>query len=300
MQRLLEQWEPLRLFFCTEAISEEGKENRAADIAARFREPGTRHMLLFMHFVVKKVDMLNILFQSEEFQLHSLYRKMADGYRSLLSLYVKPEVLSSTRLHEVDPKDADACVPIHQIELGGRCESLLLEEPLRDGERQLRMDAPDFLQDLCGQMKQRFDMNPNGPIAQLKILDPSIAALEARDPKRPRSLAPVMVRFKHLLSEEERDELDDEWRNLPVAVVTEHVSSEQTPTAFWAAIGNLQNAVDKPRFPTLSSFVFRLMALTHSTAAVEMIFSQVCLRNFPLLRFNFHALRLVNFALAGW
>ena len=273
LQRILEQWEPLTLFFRSEAITVEGKENRAAEISFRLEEQGTKHVLLFAHFIIKKVDALNLLFQSEDFQLHHLHRKMSEGYRALLSLYVRPDILESVPLHAIDPEDTAVCKAIEDINLGGRCESLLLEQPLREGERKMRLDALEFLERLCGQIKRRFDMDPNGTLARLCALDPAVAMLEANDKNRPQTLAPLMVRFKHLVPEEKRDDLDDEWCELPVALATD--KTQLTPPVFWAEVAELKDAADEPRFPTLTKFTFDLMSLPHSTAAVERIFSQV-------------------------
>ena len=46
LERILEQWEALKLFFSSEAVAVEGKENRAADISFRLEEHGTKHILL--------------------------------------------------------------------------------------------------------------------------------------------------------------------------------------------------------------------------------------------------------------
>ena len=277
LQRIPEQWEALKLFFSSEAVTVQGKENRAADISFRLEEHGTKHMMLFVHFIIKKVDVLNLLFQSEDYQLHRLYRKMAEGYRTLLSLYVQPEVLDSVPLHKINPEAASICKPVEDIGLGGRCESLLLEDPLREGERKMRLNALDFLQQLCGQIKRRFDMNPNGTLSQLSALDPAVAMLPVGDKLRPRTLAPLMVRFKHLVPEDKRDDLHDEWCELPVALATAKIQDKSllVPPVFWAKVAELTSAAGEPRFPVLTSFMYDLMSLPHSTAAVERIFSQV-------------------------
>ena len=277
LQRIFEQYEALKLFFRSEAVTTEGKENRAAEIAHRLEQQGTKHMLLFVHFVIKKVDVLNLLFQSEDYQLHRLYQKMAEGYRTLLSLYVLPETLSTVPLHSINPEAAAICKPLKDIDLGGRCEGHLLEEPLREGEVKLRSDAQAFLQQLCSQIKRRFDMDSNGTVAQLSVLDPVIALLPVEDRARPRSLVPLMVRFKHLVPEDKRDDLNDEWRELPVVLATAKIESKSplTPPVFWAEVAGLSNAAGEARFPLLTSFTHDLMSLPHSTAAVERIFSQV-------------------------
>ena len=143
--RILEQWLPLQLLFDADAKTSEGKVDRAADIAKKMKTPGTKHMLLFVHYVVRKVDALNVAFQAEDFKLHRLHAIMSEGYRSLLALFVKGPVLSSVPLHLLNPTDSSNFLPLEEVDLGGRCEALLIEEPLREGEKTLRSDARAFV-----------------------------------------------------------------------------------------------------------------------------------------------------------
>ena len=276
IHRILEQWEPLLLFFSAEAHTKEGKVDRATEIAKRMKEPGTKHMLLFVSFVIKKVDQLNLIFQSEDFQLHRLYQDMSDGYRLLLAMYVKPSVLSSVPLHEINPTEADIAMSLDRINLGGRCETHLMVEPLGSGEKVLRTDAQAFLKDLCSQIRKRFDLDRNSILAELKVLSPRVAMLPAEDEERPRTLAPLLARFKHVVKDADRDYVCDEWRGLPAALATAPAAvKEETPPVFWAKVAALKNAVGQPRFKHLCELMGNMMSLPHSTASVERTFSQM-------------------------
>ena len=65
--------------------------------------PGTKHILLFLKFILKKIDTLNFEFQSKEFRLHQVHRSISDEYRTILSLYIKETVLASMQLSEINP-----------------------------------------------------------------------------------------------------------------------------------------------------------------------------------------------------
>lgn len=60
--RILEQWEALRLFF--EAKAKTDKVDGAGQLYKTMTTPGTRHMLLFLNYVLQKVDRMNLEFQS--------------------------------------------------------------------------------------------------------------------------------------------------------------------------------------------------------------------------------------------
>ena len=117
------------------------------------KKPGAKHLILFAFFVVKKIDALNLAFQAEDFELHQLHQLMCDGYRAILRLFIKPNVMEKTELHRIDPSDEYNIVPLSRIDLGGACESELLEDELsRNDAEILRAYAKRFLKDLASQL----------------------------------------------------------------------------------------------------------------------------------------------------
>lgn len=96
--RILEQWEPLKLFF--EAESPTDKVHGAANIFRVMVTPGTKHMLYFLKF------------QSERFRVHKVFKSIRDTYQEILSLI--PHVT-------IDPTCKRNHCPIMEVHLGGRC-----------------------------------------------------------------------------------------------------------------------------------------------------------------------------------
>ena len=85
---------------------------------------------------------------------------------------------------------------------------------------------------------------------------------------------PIISKFCHLLDENELNALGDELPNVLKIYCTEDVTS-MTPPQFGHYVRKLKNGIGEPRFPHLGPFFFKLMALPHSTAAVERVFSSV-------------------------
>ena len=96
--QILEQWEPLKLFF--EAESPTDKVHAAANIFRVMVTPGTKHMLYFLKF------------QSEGFRVHKVFKSIRDTYREILSLI--PHVT-------IDPTCKSNHRPIMEVHLGGSC-----------------------------------------------------------------------------------------------------------------------------------------------------------------------------------
>jgi hypothetical protein len=104
IERIIEQWEALSLFFQSEAAVD--KVDGAGQILQTMAMPGTKHMLLFVGYILGKVNYMNIEFQAENFRLHKIYSSLTSQYRYLLSLFIKDEVLQSTNLADIDPADS--------------------------------------------------------------------------------------------------------------------------------------------------------------------------------------------------
>ena len=72
-----------------------------------------------------------------------------------------------------------------------------------------------------------------------------------------KSLMPLFSKFPQLITEEDYDECNDEWRKL------------------WYEVATLKQTHGQSLFPKLSQLMLNLLVLPHSSAAVERIFSQI-------------------------
>ena len=205
--RILEQWEALALFFQSESPSD--RVDGAAKIYQTMRTAGTKHMLLFLNYILTKVDKLNIEFQSTHFKLHTLYSTISDEYRSILAMFIQDNVIKTRPVSEIDPNNAELYKPIKELHLGGRCLAMCAREPLADQEQRFRQDCRTFLIQLCNEMKKRFTLQSDCVLAMLSALDPKEAL--STDRSLP-SIIPLAVHFPSLVSEENLHELDDQWQ----------------------------------------------------------------------------------------
>ena len=130
IERIVEQWDALSLFFQSEAAVD--KVDGVRHILHTMSTPGTKHMLLFVGYALGKVTGMNIEFQAETFRLHKVYSSLTNQYRYLLSLFIKQEVIQSKSLADIDPADSQQHRQLKSIDLGGRREAQLLRQPLAD------------------------------------------------------------------------------------------------------------------------------------------------------------------------
>lgn len=265
---ILEQWDALLLYFQSE--SKEDKVDGANNIYQTFKNRGTKHMLLFLNYVLEKVDRLNIEFQSENFRLHVLHSMVYSEYKNILSSFIREEVVQSTRASDIDPSDKSLHKQLNDLYLGGRCMRELSLLPIGENDVRFKMDCLNFLVALCLQIKKRFPLEEDGIVANLQILDPAAS----RDiTKSPSSIVNVAQNFPHLVPEDVLDKLDDEWR---LFRQFSDVSLTYTSVpGFWHSLRNIKDGINQPKFGTLSSFMTNLTILPHSSACVERIFSLV-------------------------
>ncbi|KAK3888573.1 hypothetical protein Pcinc_007425 [Petrolisthes cinctipes] len=266
---IVEQWDALKLFFQGEATTD--KVDGAGNISKAMMTRGTKHMLLFFNYILGKIDRMNVEFQAEYFKLGTLFATISDEYRSILSLFIKDSVIKSQKLAAIDPQNRNLLKNLSDINLGGRCEGLLVSEPLEEKERRFRIDCLSYMVELCMQIKRRFTFEEDSVLSLLQIIEPKAALSSERCIK---SIAKLAVHFPHVIKNEDLDELEEQWRDLLYAQ-TSLKNLSYRATTFWYELRSVKDGNGHSKFDLLSKFMCCLFALPHSSACVERVFSQV-------------------------
>ena len=168
-------------------------------------------MLLFLNYVLTKVNLLNLEFQAEEFCLHTLFEQVYSTYKELLCCFVQETVTENEEICTINPRNEHVHVQTSEVYIGGRAEAQLQRDPLEPQVLQnFKRDCKNVLVELCSQNRRRFDLRHSGLLAKLTVLDPNWAQDLAKSPK---SINSIAVQFLTVISERELDELEDEWRS---------------------------------------------------------------------------------------
>lgn len=266
---ILEQWDALLLYF--ESESKVDKIDGANALYETMKNKGTQHLLLFLNYILEKVNTLNIEFQSQHFRLHVLHSMVYSEYKNILSCFIKEVVINDARISEIDPSNKQLYKQLNDLYLGGRCMRLLSVAPIGEsGETRFRTDCLNFLVALCMQIRKRFPLEEEGIVASLGILDPAVAIDLTKSPS---SIVNVALKFPYLVPEHQLDNLDDEWR---LFRLFKDVSlSYKSIPDFWYSLRNIKDGLNNSKFGILSDFMTHLTVLPHSSACVERIFSLV-------------------------
>lgn len=268
IERILEQWDDLHLFFQSKAATDD--VDGAGLIFQTMNTLGTKHMLLFLCYILGRVNCMNLEFQAENFRLHKVFSSVSEQYHYLLSLFIKPEALQPAFLDDVDPADPLMHRHLTSIELGGRCQAHLLRQPLFEYEAKFRKDMLAFLVELCVQIRSRFPLSHDGVLARMQILEPK-SAFDANKP----SIIPLAIQFPNLVSDNNLDKLSDQWRELKFCKGDLYYLSDKDPPAFWMEVKKLRDLNGRPKFDILSEFMCSLVAMPLSSASIERIFTQL-------------------------
>ena len=126
-------------------------------------------MLLFLQYLLQKVNVLNLEFQFEHFRLHQLFSSVSTEYKNILSFYIRDEILSSLKLLEIDPCCKTDYKNREGIYFGARTIAYLHTNPFKDAaiEKVFSNNCLKFLIELSCQIKKRFQLDESSITAKL-------------------------------------------------------------------------------------------------------------------------------------
>ncbi|CAH1115354.1 unnamed protein product [Psylliodes chrysocephalus] len=155
-------------------------------------------------------------------------------------------------VYEIDYQNPRNFLPIDDMYFG---TSIAVSKIDKNILHSIKVKCLDFYLESTKQILLRFPLK-NSAIEKLKFLDPVC----------------VKSKEKHtnLVHPEELQDLDNEWRLLKNYLLDDI----ENDVLFWKEIANVKIG-DSLKFPNLTKFVFQVLCLPHSSAAVERIFSQI-------------------------
>lgn len=206
--------------------------------------------------------------QSESPKLFKLYRNVSQILKAIFDCFIKREYLKKTDLENVEYKNPKNYLPIEEVYYGANVSKSLLELNLTSDQINFfRVRCLDFYTEACKQIIQRFPLKGN-VIKLFNFLEPSIVKLGSIS-----SISEVALLFPNLINDSQLQALDSEWRLL--RNTDEIQSFSDNVVSFWQEVKKLKLGDESLMFNILSSFVFNILALPHSSATVERVSSSI-------------------------
>lgn len=122
--------------------------------------------------------------------------------------------------------------------------------------------------ELLDQIKVRFPFERE-ELKHMSILNPD----NVFNKKHP-SVIPLAISFSNVISQNDYNAIDSEWRLLMNSEL-ENVDSKTSYEDFWNSVRSIKNGLGQPMFPLLLKLADHIDILPHSSATVERVFSAV-------------------------
>lgn len=268
VNRLLEQWNSLKLFFTQKWLEE--KTAAAELIYHELHDDFIKMYFLFLQWILPKFVKLNEYFQSADSKLVELDEHMRLTYKELLMCYMQRDHVQQNDISSIVPDDSRYFLPQMYLGVKIMIETQKPEISTRkDQIKEFYARCRDFIITGCKEMKKRYDFSDD-LLQLLKYLSPEEATSNQSRNIYP-SILPLMQKLPRIVDNpDDLQKIDDEWRLLPEVnkLPLYEISSLKTDE-FWIKIR------DGTECKTLATFALNVLCLPHSNADCERIFSEV-------------------------
>lgn len=233
----------------------------AESIFKQLHDPFTKAYFLFLDFILPKFTYLNQYFQTEKVILPSLHEKMEFTYKEILMYYMSRNYVLHTPLGILNPEDKNNILPGNKVYLGTKLSAFLLSSNISDRPDlllELQNRCTDLYTVSCVEIKKWY--NFSDPImTMIRMLSLSVAiSFEKRDEYA--SIASLAIQLRRLINEDKLQQIEDQWRTLPLINIPENVIEDDDPEKYWIYIQLLESG----QFYELSTFCLTVMSLPHS------------------------------------
>ncbi|CAH0551284.1 unnamed protein product [Brassicogethes aeneus] len=267
INRILEQWQALKLFFTAESMN--GSSTLKAQLILEgLNDPKYKIYLLFLSYVLKFINEMNIEFQSEKPKLYYLLSRMKELYKILLKSFIKKSVIDkAVSIEKVNVSNPINYIPLEEIYFGAKAANVIATSNIHKNDlHNIRLNILRYYIDLCTEITNRFPFG--NPVLNF-VTNFNPVTIKEGNPAN--SISQAEIYFPTLVSDIEQ--LDYEWRML---VEIESLKSYDNEN-FWSKVCNLKNNLNQIMFPHMNILINGILSLPHSSATAERIFSQLTL-----------------------
>ena len=266
VNRILEQWEALRLYFIAFVADGKDPSYTIESILNALNNKFVLAQLEFLSAQLRRLNEFNTMFQSSEPLLHHLRGEVTKLLRDTLSDFISIDVVRNKDPFTIDVDDMNIRLPLDKVYMGILATNTLFE--LRDDMNsvlKVKRACVEFLVELVRQIRSRFDMKD--PIFKLvEFLIPSNAVKCV-----PPSLNELFKHLPYLADLADMTSADLEWRKQALEEPEE--MADTSAAQFWQKRLNVKTVNGTPKYPNLRKVVACVMSLPTSNASVERVFS---------------------------
>ena len=287
LQRMLENWEPLKKFV-VEEIKPFKKKNSSDTTPAHarlkrmnefFSSRTNKLYCLFIDCALEPFDILNQQLQNESPQVHILHRMLVRFLRQCLIKFVRPSAMTGKTALQVEYSESYQLKQEKDVYIGEEATQFLQDHDLNEEKvKQFRSVALKFWKSAVDYMKAKLPYDSKVLICA-KVADVKIRAVEGADGAQLSDLEFFISRFPCLLPPGvKKGVVSEEFMEYQVEDLTSVLGpgwEEEDINKTWVKIRELKDEVGNPRFKNLASVMLGILTIPHSNAACERVFSCV-------------------------
>lgn len=266
MKRTLEQWPALVLYFNAAVL--EDNLVAASTIHTALNNIIYKLYLTFLAYILPLITKLNVEFQAEKPQIHNIYDRIQTITKTIYKNFMKNEYVDKNTILSCDELNVREYKPLENIYLGANVAIILSAQKLDERDtHNFKLKCLSYYIELCSQIKKRF---------QNLDLYKKFQCLNPKDVVNGNTnIVDLLVAFPNICNNKS-EQISSEFReicNLPGSVKTDLIALDVE--SFWFKLFKMKNAIDENCFQNICSFVFDILALPHSSACAERIFSDL-------------------------
>ncbi|KAJ2941002.1 hypothetical protein O0L34_g13129 [Tuta absoluta] len=269
VDRLLEQWDALKLFFTNTYLSE---KLIATDIILNtLNNPLMKMYYNFLAWILPKFTEFNKYFQSESVMITSLNDKVREIYRNILLCFLNRDYVMRQELENINFENPENWLRNEQLYLGVRVMNDLKNPEVTRSKVELNKYfnvCRKFLITSAKEIKKRYRMN-DPLLSKLHLLHATNAA-SAKFREVAPSIYPLLELLPRVVSVDNVSlikKIDDQWRNLPSKF--NELDLTLPIDKFWSALYQCED------YRELSQFALNTLCIPNSNAQCERVFSKV-------------------------
>ncbi|KAK4320307.1 hypothetical protein Pmani_008813 [Petrolisthes manimaculis] len=258
VDHILEQYPALVLFFTAEASDKSSLQ--AERILKALNSTYVKATLEFCDYILGDLTGLNLIFQSNGFQLHRLVTEVEHIVKILCQNFRKP----IQNLTDINVDDESWWLPLNKVYPGILAEEsmkLMLPHERESFQRRCR----DWCREAVHQILQGIDLSDPvlkalKDVNHVKILDASADVKSGS----------VLARGFPRISSSKVQTIDQQWRSVLIDDNVKKGGWESKPIVeFWQGMSRL------PEYKDVAIFMLQMTAFPQSTAEVERTFSKL-------------------------
>ena len=212
------------------------------------------------------------MFQTSDPVLHDLYDEVQKLLKSLLSDFLKMDVVRNCDLFTLSLDDPQLKMLIDEVYLGiaatatsNECLALYNHEAVQS-VKVVKQTCLEFMLGLVRQIRLHFDLSDSAnKLVEFIIPQNAVKCHHS-------SLHQLFYRFPYLTDVADKTLVDVEWRKQALEELDEIISDESS-LKFWQQRLDARTFNGKLKYPNLKRVVGSIMSLSSSNAAVESLFS---------------------------